>query len=38
MGIGKRIPSEELKVNGDLSAKEIKVEAYNWSDYVFRAY
>lgn len=37
IGIGTRIPSEKLEVNGKIRAKEIKVEANNWPDYVFKA-
>ena len=37
IGIGTLIPSEKLEVNGKIRAKEIKVEANNWPDYVFKA-
>jgi len=36
IGIGTRIPNEKLEVNGKIRAKEIKVEANNWPDYVFK--
>ncbi|PRD44964.1 hypothetical protein C5745_18850 [Sphingobacterium haloxyli] len=36
IGIGTETPSERLAVNGNIRAKEIKVEATNWPDYVFR--
>lgn len=35
VGIGTITPSEMLSVNGNIRAKEIKVEATNWPDYVF---
>jgi len=35
VGIGTSTPSEKLSVNGRIRAKEIKVEAVNWPDYVF---
>ncbi|MGJ1448157.1 hypothetical protein ACR79S_15065 [Sphingobacterium spiritivorum] len=35
-GIGTATPTERLAVNGNIRAKEIKVEATNWPDYVFR--
>ncbi|RQO80231.1 hypothetical protein DBR40_01025 [Pedobacter sp. KBW01] len=35
MGIGTTNPTEKLAVNGKIRAKEIKVEATNWPDYVF---
>ncbi|GAA4778324.1 hypothetical protein GCM10023231_01090 [Olivibacter ginsenosidimutans] len=35
VGIGIRTPAEKLAVNGTIRAKEIKVEAANWADYVF---
>lgn len=35
VGIGTDLPSEKLSVNGKIRAKEIKVEATNWPDYVF---
>ena len=35
VGIGTDTPSERLSVNGNIRAKEIKVEATNWPDYVF---
>lgn len=34
VGIG-MLPTEKLTVNGNIRAKEIKVEADNWPDYVF---
>ncbi|SUJ02423.1 Uncharacterised protein [Sphingobacterium spiritivorum] len=36
IGIGTASPTERLAVNGNIRAKEIKVEAANWPDYVFR--
>ena len=36
IGIGTITPRERLSVNGNIRAKEIKVEATNWPDYVFR--
>lgn len=35
VGVGTDNPSEKLSVNGNIRAKEIKVEATNWPDYVF---
>lgn len=35
VGIGTSTPSDKLSVNGNIRAKEIKVEATNWPDYVF---
>jgi hypothetical protein len=35
LGIGTTTPREKLSVNGNIRAKEIKVEATNWPDYVF---
>ena len=35
VGIGTATPSEKLSVNGNIRAKEIKVETANWPDYVF---
>jgi hypothetical protein len=35
VGIGTTSPREALSVNGNIRAKEIKVEATNWPDYVF---
>ncbi|WP_052266450.1 hypothetical protein [Pedobacter kyungheensis] len=35
VGIGTSTPTEKLSVNGKIRAKEIKVEASNWPDYVF---
>ncbi|WP_233603746.1 hypothetical protein [Pedobacter sp. KBW01] len=35
VGIGTIYPAEKLSVNGNIRAKEIKVEAANWPDYVF---
>ena len=34
-GIGTTSPAEKLAVNGNIRAREIKVEASNWPDYVF---
>ena len=34
-GIGTTTPREKLSVNGNIRAREIKVEATNWPDYVF---
>ncbi|TJZ53580.1 hypothetical protein FAZ15_16200 [Sphingobacterium olei] len=34
-GIGTNSPTEKLSVNGNIRAKEIKVETANWPDYVF---
>ncbi|CAH0277755.1 MULTISPECIES: hypothetical protein [unclassified Pedobacter] len=34
-GIGTATPHEKLSVNGNIRAREIKVEATNWPDYVF---
>lgn len=36
VGIGTDTPRERLSVNGNIRAKEIKVEANNWPDYVFQ--
>jgi hypothetical protein len=36
VGIGTTTPTEKLSVNGKIRAKEIKVEANNWPDYVFK--
>ncbi|WP_343533834.1 hypothetical protein [Pedobacter sp.] len=36
VGIGTATPKEKLSVNGKIRAKEIKVEATNWPDYVFK--
>jgi len=36
VGIGTTDPKEELSVNGYIRAKEIKVEATNWPDYVLQ--
>ena len=36
VGIGTDTPDEMLSVNGNIRAKEIKVEASNWPDYVFK--
>ncbi|QQT24836.1 hypothetical protein [Sphingobacterium spiritivorum] len=36
VGIGLEEPSEKLSVNGNIRAKEIKVEMNNWPDYVFK--
>lgn len=35
IGIGIENPTERLEVNGKIRAKEIKIEAENWPDYVF---
>ena len=35
VGVGTMVPQERLSVNGKVRAKEVKVEAYNWPDYVF---
>jgi hypothetical protein len=35
VGIGTMSPAEKLAVNGNIRAKEIKVEVANWPDYVF---
>jgi len=35
VGIGTSTPREKLSVNGNIRAREIKVEATNWPDYVF---
>ena len=35
IGIGTITPREKLSVNGNIRAREIKVEATNWPDYVF---
>ena len=35
VGIGTNSPQEALSVNGNIRAKEIKVEASHWPDYVF---
>nr|WP_315421948.1 hypothetical protein [uncultured Pedobacter sp.] len=35
VGIDTATPSEKLSVNGKIRAREIKVEAANWPDYVF---
>ncbi|AZI24043.1 hypothetical protein EA772_01295 [Pedobacter sp. G11] len=35
VGIGILSPTEKLAVNGNVRAKEIKVEVNNWPDYVF---
>lgn len=36
VGIGTSKPKEKLSVNGNIRAREIKVEVTNWPDYVFR--
>ncbi|WP_257667149.1 hypothetical protein [Parapedobacter tibetensis] len=36
VGIGTATPTERLSVNGNIRAKEIKVEVANWPDYVFQ--
>lgn len=35
IGMGTLSPREKLSVNGNIRAREIKVEATNWPDYVF---
>jgi hypothetical protein len=35
VGIGVFIPNEKLSVNGNIRAREIKIEQSNWPDYVF---
>ena len=35
LGVGITNPSQKLEVNGTIRAKEIKLEATNWPDYVF---
>nr|WP_068892995.1 hypothetical protein [Pedobacter panaciterrae] len=35
VGIGTTSPAEKLSINGNVRAKEIKVEVANWPDYVF---
>ncbi|SEL98541.1 hypothetical protein SAMN05421740_1201, partial [Parapedobacter koreensis] len=36
VGIGTMDPAERLSVNGNIRAKEVKVEMANWPDYVFK--
>jgi len=36
VGIGTNSPAEKLSVNGNIRAKEVKIEAANWPDYVFK--
>ena len=36
VGIGTVLPTEKLSVNGNIRAKEVKVEVSNWPDYVFK--
>lgn len=36
VGIGTATPSDRLSVNGNIRAKEVKVETANWPDYVFK--
>ncbi len=36
LGIGIASPAEKLAVNGNIRAKEVKVETANWPDYVFK--
>jgi hypothetical protein len=36
LGIGIETPVEKLSVNGNIRAREIKVETSNWPDYVFK--
>ncbi|MFD2037544.1 tail fiber protein [Belliella marina] len=35
VGIGTTVPTHKLEVNGTIRAKEVKLEATNWPDYVF---
>lgn len=35
IGIGTNAPKEKLSVNGNIRAREVKVETANWPDYVF---
>lgn len=35
VGIGTTVPADKLSVNGDIRAKEIKIETAHWPDYVF---
>ncbi|MCH7408714.1 hypothetical protein MM239_04860 [Belliella sp. DSM 111904] len=35
VGIGVTVPTHRLEVNGIIRAKEVKLEATNWPDYVF---
>ncbi|MCH7403553.1 interleukin-like EMT inducer domain-containing protein [Belliella kenyensis] len=35
IGIGTNSPNNKLEVNGTIRAKEVKLEATNWPDYVF---
>jgi len=35
VGIGMRVPNAKLAVNGDIHAKEVKVDLAGWPDYVF---
>ena len=35
VGIGTTIPTNKLEVNGTIRAKEVKLEATGWPDYVF---
>lgn len=35
VGIGTTTPKEKLSVNGNIRAREVKVETTNWPDYVF---
>ncbi|NQX43178.1 hypothetical protein SAMN05421820_11593 [Pedobacter steynii] len=36
VGIGTNVPKERLSVNGNIRAREVKVESGNWPDYVFK--
>ncbi|MFC3197299.1 hypothetical protein ACFOET_06715 [Parapedobacter deserti] len=36
IGIGTTAPQEKLSVNGNIRAREVKVEMGNWPDYVFK--
>ncbi len=35
-GVGIKNPQEKLAVNGNIRAREVKVETSNWPDYVFK--
>ncbi|WP_131535580.1 hypothetical protein [Pedobacter nototheniae] len=37
VGIGTTTPKEKLSVNGNIRAKEVKVETTGWPDYVFKS-
>ena len=36
-GVGIKNPQEKLAVNGNIRAREVKVETSNWPDYVFKS-